>query len=142
MNFIRLYIYPIAIAILIPLMVLVPYLIAIHQEHVHPFLPYTSDTATIAIESAVFAQITLVIALLFAILSYLQYLQINTIYTLSDTIIQLKASIMKNRPKIIKFNRWSLYIAIYIVLALTSVVSFRSDEFPIIHPIVCITLFI
>ncbi|CAG2165148.1 unnamed protein product, partial [Oppiella nova] len=119
MNFIRLYIYPVVIAILIPLLVLVPYLIAIHQEHVAPFLPYT-----------------------IAVLSYLQYLQINTIYTLSETVIQLKASIMKNRSKIIKFNRWSLFVAIYIVLALTSVVSFRSNEFPIIHPIIVITLFI
>ncbi|XP_054155167.1 DNA damage-regulated autophagy modulator protein 2-like [Oppia nitens] len=138
----RLYLYPIAIAVLIPLLILVPYGIALYNEHIDAFLPYTSDTGALAIESGFFAQITLIIALLFAILAYLQYLQVNTIYTLSDTMIQLKTSIMKNRPKIVRFNRWSIYIAVYIVLALTSVISFRSNEFGIFHPIVCITLFV
>jgi hypothetical protein len=142
MNIIRLYGYPIAIAILIPILCFLPYLIAINNEHVDPLLPYISDSGTIAPEAGYYAQIMLIIALLFGVLSYLQYLQLNTIYTINDHMIQLKPSLLKNRVKIVKFNRWSLYLGIYIVLIATSIVSFRPNEFPILHPILSFSIFI
>lgn len=142
MNIIKIYIYPIAIALLIPVLCFLPYLVAIHYEHVDPLLPYMSDAGTIAPEAGYLAQIMLIISLLFGIMSYLQFLQLNTIYTINDHLIQLKPSLLKNRTKINKFNKWTLYLSSYIVLIMTSIVSFRINEFPLLHPILCILLFL
>ncbi|KAK7447122.1 hypothetical protein BaRGS_00040212, partial [Batillaria attramentaria] len=130
----RLHIFPIIMALYLPVAFLITYGMAVYSEHVKPVFPYISDTGTIPPESCVFGQLLNVYAALSAWCMYLRYKQVRLYYRYiqSQGVVPQSDRFRSTRRKLI-LNKICLVIGIVAALGVSVVGNFQEDHVISVH---------
>ncbi|CAG2217616.1 DNA damage-regulated autophagy modulator protein 2-like isoform X1 [Mytilus edulis] len=126
----RLHVYPIVIAIFVPLTFTITYILAVTSGHVEPAFPYISDTGTKPPESCVFGQMLNIGAVLAFIIFYIRYRQIRTHYEGAG------------RTKLLKYNTVTFVMGITAALGISLVGNFQETNVIVIHLIGALLAFV
>ncbi|XP_052065839.1 DNA damage-regulated autophagy modulator protein 1-like isoform X2 [Mytilus californianus] len=126
----RLHVYPIVIAIFVPLTFTITYILAVTSGHVEPAFPYISDTGTKPPESCVFGQLLNIGAVLAFIIFYIRYRQIRTHYEGAG------------RTKLLKYNTVTFVMGITAALGISLVGNFQETNVIVIHLIGALLAFV
>lgn len=126
----RLHVYPIVLAVLVPVTFTITYILAVTSGHVQPAFPYISDTGTTPPESCVFGQLLNIGAVLVLIVFYIRYRQIGTHFE------------GRNSARLLKFNSVTFVMGIAAAFGISLVGNFQETNVIVIHLIGALLAFV
>ncbi|XP_076471563.1 DNA damage-regulated autophagy modulator protein 1-like [Babylonia areolata] len=130
----RLHIFPVIMALYLPVTFFVTYGMAVHNDHVEPLFPYISDTGTIAPESCVFGQLLNIYAALTAWCMYLRYKQVRRYYRCIESQgLEPGSARQKSVRRKHIINRLCLVIGLVASLGISVVANFQEDNLLSVH---------
>ncbi|KAL8601943.1 hypothetical protein ACOMHN_008435 [Nucella lapillus] len=130
----RLHVFPVIMALYLPVTFFITYGMAVHYEHVEPIFPYISDTGTIPPESCLFGQLLNIYAILTAWCMYVRYKQVRLYYCYAED-QGLEAGSARYRSVRRKqiINKACLVIGVITALGVSIVGNFQEDNVLVVH---------
>lgn len=127
----KIYLFPIAVFLLFQVTFICTYIVAILEGHVVPDIPYISDAATYSPESCVFGQLTNIGCVLWGIVIYIRFRQVERIILHHQNLI----------PSVKTLNDVGFWFGMGSCLGISIVANFQETNVRLVHFVGAFTCF-
>jgi len=125
---------PLLISLLFALKLSVIYLLAVYYDHVNPIYPFISDAGATHPEAGFFSMLLFLEAILIGVFGWIRYKQIRYVCDNNPEFNNNDKTVTTDQiERLLRYNKYGLYMSVLIMLSMSAVGAFRSTEHLELH---------